>query len=84
MMENNKDHIAKVFVMLEAIAQSKAKYIEVLTKNDEPIYKIKLLIEDEDLVDFLDGFFDNGFKVKQISKEDFDSFEGLETLTFDL
>ena len=83
-MENNKDHIAKVFVMLEAIAQSKAKYIEVLTKDDEPIYKIKLLIEDEDLVDFLDGFFDNGFKVKQISKEDFDSFEGLETLTFDI
>lgn len=83
-MMENKDHIAKVYILLEAIAQSKAKYIEVLTKEDEPIYKIKLLIEDEDLIDFLDGFFDSGFKIKQISKEDFDSFEGLETLTFDI
>lgn len=82
-MENN-DHISKVFVLLESIAQSKAKYIEVLTKDDEPIYKIKLLIEDNDLIELLDGFFDNGFKVKQITKDDFDSFEGLETLNFNL
>ena len=33
-MENNKDHIAKVYVLLEAIAQSRAKYIEILTYRD--------------------------------------------------
>ena len=39
----NKEHIAKVYVLLDAIASSKAKYIEVTTKDDEPIYKIKIL-----------------------------------------
>lgn len=78
------NHISKVYVLLDAIANSKAKYIEVRTKEDEPIFKIKLLVEDEDMVEFIDGFFDNGFKIIQISKEDFDSFEGIETINFDL
>lgn len=82
-MEDNK-HISKVYVLLDAIANSKARYIEVSTSSGEPIFKIKLLVDGEDLVEFLDGFFDNGFKVKQISKEDFDSFEGFETLQFNL
>jgi sulfatase maturation enzyme AslB (radical SAM superfamily) len=80
----NKEHIAKVYIMLEAIAQSKARYIEILDKDNEPVYKIKLTVDPEDMIDFLDGFFDEGFKVREISKEDFDSFEGLETLHFNL
>lgn len=79
----NKEHISKVFVILESIAQSKAKYIEVL-KDDEPIFKIKLLVDSEDMIELLDSFFDNGFKVREITKEEFDSFEGLETLTFNI
>lgn len=59
---------------------SKVRYIEVLTQDNESIFKIKLLVDDNDMVNFLDSFFDNGFKVVQISKEDFDNFEGLETI----
>jgi hypothetical protein len=79
----DKKHISKVFVILESIAQSKAKYIEILD-NGEPVFKVKLLLDSEDMVDFLDNFFDNGFTVRQISKEDFDSFDGIETLNFDI
>lgn len=82
-MENN-EHISKVFVILESIAQSKAKYIEISSSDGEPIFKIKIIVEDADMVDFLDGFFDKGFKVKQITKTEFDTFEGVETLDFNL
>ena len=82
-MENN-EHISKVFVILESIAQSKAKYIEISSSNGEPIFKIKIIVEDADMVDFLDGFFDKGFKVKQITKNEFDLFQGIETLDFNL
>lgn len=81
---SNNEHTSKIFVLLEAIAQSKAKYIEIQTKEGVSIYKMKLLMEDKDLVDLLDGFFDEGFLAKQITKDDFDSFEGIETLTFNL
>ena len=79
----NKEHISKVFIILESVAQAKAKYIEISIKG-EPIFKIKLLVDSEDMVDFLDGFFDSGYTVKQITKEDFDNFEGIETLEFKL
>ena len=82
-MEDNS-HISKVYTLLDAIANSKAKYIEVSNREGNPIFKIKLLVESESMVELLDGFFDNGFKVKQISKEDFDSFEGYETRQFNL
>jgi hypothetical protein len=82
-MENN-EHISKVFVILESITQSKAKYIEISSSDGEPIFKIKIIVEDADMVDFLDGFFDKGFKVKQITKNEFDLFQGIETLDFNL
>jgi len=78
----NKEHIGKVFVLLDSILSSKTKYIEVLTSDDNPIYKIKLIIDNEGMVKFLDGFFDEGFKVREISKEDFDNFEGVDTINF--
>jgi len=80
----DNSHISKIYVLLDAIASSKAKYIEVSTSEGKPIFKIKLIVEGEDMVELLDGFFDKGFKVKQISKENFDSFEGYETLQFNL
>ena len=80
----NNEHTSKVFVLLEAIKQSKARYIEIQTKEGLSIYKMKLLLEDKDLVELLDGFFDEGFIVKEISKKEFDDFEGVETLNFNL
>ena len=59
-------------------------YIEIKSKEGLSIYKMKLLLEDKDLVELLDGFFDEGFIVKEISKKEFDDFEGVETLNFNL
>lgn len=81
---SNNEHTSKVFVLLEAIKQSKARYIEIKSKDGLPIYKMKILLEDKDLVELLDSFFDEGFIVKEISKKEFDDFEGVETLNFNL
>jgi hypothetical protein len=80
----NNEHTSKVFVLLEAIKQSKARYIEIKSKEGASIYKMKIILEDKDLVELLDGFFDEGFIVKEISKKEFDDFEGVETLNFNL
>lgn len=79
-MENKA---SKIFIILDSLLESKARYIEI-SKNGEPIFKIKLITETEDMVEFLDGFFDGGFTVKEISKKEFDEFEGVETLKFNI
>lgn len=76
-----EDKASKVFIILDSLLQVKARYIEI-SKNGEAIFKVKLIVETEDMVEFLDGFFDNGFIVKEISKKEFDDFEGIETLKF--
>jgi hypothetical protein len=78
-----EDKASKVFIILDSILESKARYIEI-SKNGESIFKVKLITEAEDMVEFLDGFFDNGFTVKEISKKEFDDFEGIETLKFNI
>jgi hypothetical protein len=78
-----EDKASKVFVILDSILESKARYIEI-SKNGESIFKVKLITEAEDMVEFLDGFFDNGFTVKEISKKEFDDFESIETLKFNI
>ena len=78
-----EDKSSKVFVILDSLLESKARYIEI-SKNGEYIFKVKLITEVEDMVEFLDGFFDNGFTVKEISKKEFDDFEGIETLKFNI
>ena len=78
-----EDKSSKVFVILDSLLESKARYIEI-SKNGESIFKVKLITEVEDMVEFLDGFFDNGFTVKEISKKEFDDFEGIETLKFNI
>lgn len=78
-----KDKADKVFIILDSLLESKAKYIEI-SEDGEPIFKIKLVAETKDMVEFLDAFFDNGFTVKEISKKDFDEFEGIETLKFNI
>lgn len=76
-----EDKASKIFFILNSILESKSKYIEV-SKDGEAVFKIKLAVEPEDMVKFLDDFFDNGFVVKEISKKDFDDFEGIETFNF--
>jgi len=78
-----EDKASKVFIILDSLLESKARYIEI-SKNDESIFKVKLITEAEDMIEFLDGFFDNGFTVKEISKKEFDEFEGIETLKFNI
>lgn len=78
-----EDKASKIYIILNSLLESKARYIEI-SKNGEPIFKIKLITETEEMVDFLDGFFDEGFTVKEISKKEFDEFEGVETLKFDI
>jgi len=77
------DKASKVFIILDSLLESKARYIEI-SKNGESIFKVKLITEAEDMVEFLDGFFDSGFTVKEISKKEFDEFEGIETLKFNI
>ena len=79
----NEENTSKVFVILDSLRESKAKYIEVLD-GEVIIFKVKLIVDSEDMVELLDGFFDNGFKIRQITKEDFDTFKGVETLRFNL
>jgi len=77
--------ISKVYLILESIKNSKYKYIAIINpKNNEKIMKIKLNLEDSGLVDFLDSFFDQGFRVENIEKEEFDSLSTKDIMKFNL
>jgi hypothetical protein len=79
------DKISKVYLILKSIKDSKYKYIAVINpKNNEKIMKIKMNLEDKSLVDFLDSFFDEGFRVEGIDKEEFDSLSTKDVLKFKL
>jgi len=78
----SKEHIKKVHPLLDSILQNKAKYIEVLTKEGEIAYKMKIILEAEDMVKILDTLFDEGFTVREISKENFEGFDSNETFNF--
>ena len=66
----------KINSILQSLTESKEKYIEVKDKDGSPMFKMMLLTTDKEMVDLLDTFFDNGYKVEQISKENFDYFTG--------
>lgn len=73
---NSLDSVSKVFVILHTIKESKFKYISILEPKDgEPIMKVKLNLDNDSMVDFLDTFFDAGFIIKQITKNEFDTLE---------
>ena len=79
------DKVSKVYLILESLKESKYKYIAIINpKNGEKIMKIKMNLEDEKLIDFLDTFFDKGFKIESISKEEFDSLVTKDILSFKL
>lgn len=75
-MEQFLDNISKVYLILDSIKESKYRYITIINPNTgEKIMKIKLNLENGNLVDFLDTFFDHGFKVESIDKTEFDSLQ---------
>ncbi len=80
-MENNR---TKVSLIVESLKQSKIKYIEILTPDGKTAMKVKLNIDGEDMIEFLDDFHDEGFTVKSITKEEFDSYEAEEKLNFNI
>ena len=74
-MDNNIQSI------LKSLIDSKETYIEVRDQNGKPLFKLMLLVIDNELVELLDSFFDNGYKIEQITKQNFDNFSG-KTHTF--
>ena len=80
----NKPKTTKVSLILQAVKESKVKYIEILTPKGTTAMKIKLNIDSDEMVDFLDEFHDAGFTVRGITKEDFDDYEAEERLNFNL
>jgi len=82
-MKQILDTVSKVYLILESIKESKYKYIAIVNpENDEKIMKIKMNLEDDKLMDFLDTFFDHGFKIESIDKEEFESLVTKDILSF--
>jgi len=79
-----EDKKTKVSFIIESLKESKNKYIEIITPTGKTAMKIKLNIDGEDMVGFLDEFYDAGFSVKSITKEDFDSYEADEKINFNI
>jgi hypothetical protein len=85
MSDSPKNDISKVFVLLDSIKESKSKYIEIVNPStDKAIMKIKLNIDEDGYMGFLDTFFDAGFKVRGIEKKDFDSLDTDDVIKFNL
>ena len=79
-----EDKKTKVSLILGSLKESKNKYIEILTPTGKTAMKVKLNIDGEDMVGFLDEFYDAGFTVKSITKEEFDSYDADEKLNFNI
>ena len=83
--EASPNHVSKIFLILESIKNSKFKYIEIIdASTDKPIMVIKLNLDDEAMVNFTDTFFDNGFKIRQISSIEFDLLNSDDVMTFNI
>ena len=83
--EDSPNHVSKIFLILESIKNSKFKYIEIIdVSTDKPIMVIKLNLDDEAMVNFTDTFFDNGFKIRQISSIEFDLLNSDDVMTFNI
>ena len=67
----NKDKISEI---LSSLMESKKEYkfLILLNENDEEVLKLKTDAKERNFIDLLDKVFDMGYKVKQISKEEFE------------
>jgi hypothetical protein len=76
---------SKVFLILESVKESKFRYIAVVDpKSGDKVMKIKMNLDPENTTDLLDTFFDNGFRIESITKEEFDSLITNDVLNFNL
>jgi len=77
------EEASKIYLILDSLEESKYEYIAVVNpKTDEKIMKLKINLKGDKLIDFLDTFFDAGFKVVKIGKEEFDSLKTDDVLKF--
>mgnify|MGYP003632538114 CR=1 FL=1 len=83
-MDMSDNKTTKVSLIMQAVKESKVKYIEILDSEGETAMKIKLNIDNEDMVEFIDEFHDAGFTVRGITKKEFDDYEASEKLNFNL
>lgn len=75
----------KVSIIIQSLIDSKNKYLEIYEPvKNETIYKICINADETEISDFLTDFFDQGFLARRITKEDFDTFLGYETINFNL
>jgi hypothetical protein len=79
-----KPKTTKVSLILQAVKEAKVKYIEILTPKGTTAMKIKLNVDTDDMINFLDEFHDSGFTVRGITKEEFDDYDAEERLNFNL
>jgi len=84
-MEDKLNKATKVFLLLNSIKEYKTKYVAVVNPiNNEKIMKMKITLDDEKTVEVLETFFDNGFKIVAISKEEFNDLKTKDILNFKL
>ena len=84
-MEDKLNKATKVFLLLNSIKEYKTKYVAVVNPiNNEKIMKMKITLDDEKTVEDLETFFDNGFKIEAISKEEFNDLKTEDILNFNL
>jgi hypothetical protein len=79
-----KDKTTKVSLILQAVKESQVKYLEILTPEGTTSMRIKLNVDSDDMVGFLDEFHDAGYTVKKITKKEFDDYDAEERLNFNL
>ncbi len=77
------EEASKIYLILDSLKESKYEYIAIVNpKTDEKLMKLKINLKGDNLIDFLDTFFDAGFKVVKISKGEFDSLKTEDVLKF--
>lgn len=77
------EEASKIYLIIDSLRESKYEYIAVVNpKTDEKLLKLKINLKGDNLIDFLDTFFDAGFKVVKISKDEFDSLKTDDVLKF--
>ena len=80
----SKPKTTKVSLIVGSLQESKLKYIEVLTPNGTTAMKIKINVESNEMVHFLDEFHDAGFTIRKITKEEFDKYEAEDKINFNI
>lgn len=64
---------SKIFLMLDSLKEFNTRYIAIIDPNTgDKIMKIKTNLDNDNVTELLDAFFDEGFIVESINKKEFD------------